>query len=248
MTKTLLVTGASSGIGAAVAELAAEQGWDVLVHYNSNRDGAEDTASKVQAKGQRATVFQADLSGADGVKALFADIDAANVKLDGFINNSGAVAVNIPVMEMTPERIKTIMDVNLLGPFLCAAEASRRMARSRGGHGGVIVNISSMAAELGSPNTYVDYAAAKAGIDMLTKGLGLELAADGVRVAGVRPGVIDTPIHGKGGLPDRATDLAPSLPMKRSGSAREVAEAVMWLASDKASYVTGTTINVSGGR
>ncbi len=246
--KTVIVTGASTGIGAAAARLAARDGYDVAIGYRSDKSGAEYTARAVGAAGGRAHLFQADLSDPKEIDRFFAEFDAAFGSLDALVNNAGVVDVAARVDEMDHARLRRMMDTNLIGPILVAGHAVRRMSTGHGGNGGVIVNISSAAARLGSPNTYVDYAASKAGIDLFTKGLAMEVANEGIRVAGIRPGLIETPIHGKGGDPDRARKLADTVPMKRTGSADEVAEAILWLMSDKASYVTGTTLDVTGGR
>lgn len=246
--KTVIITGASTGIGAATARLAAREGYDVVLGYRSDAAGAAETARAVEAAGGRAHVIQADLSDPLEIDRFFADFDEAFDGLAALVNNAGIVDVAARVDGMTPARLRRMFDTNLISPFLVASHAVRRMSTEQGGEGGVIVNISSAAARLGSANLYVDYAAAKAGIDILTKGLSDEVAAEGIRVVGIRPGLIETPIHGKGGEPDRARRLAGMVPMKRTGSADEVAEAIVWLMSDKASYVTGTTLDVTGGR
>lgn len=246
--KVLLVTGASAGIGAAVARLAAARGYDIGIGYNSDRAGAETVAATVETAGGRALLLQADLSQPDGVTALFADFDAAFPRLDGLVNNAGVVDVAQRIEDYTPARLRRMFDTNLTGPFLVAGQAVKRMSTKHGHTGGVIVNISSAAARLGSGGLYVDYAASKAGIDILTKGLSDEVAAEGIRVAGIRPGLILTAIHAKGGAPGRAEKLAHLVPMQRPGTAEEVADCALWLLSDAASYVTGTTIDVSGGR
>lgn len=246
--KTLIVTGASTGIGAAAARLAARNGYDVAIGYRTDQKGASEVARDVEAAGGRAVLIQADLSDPDQIERFFAEFDAHFDHLDGLVNNAGVVDVAARVDQMSPDRLRRMLDTNLMGPILVAGQAVRRMSTAKGGNGGAIVNISSAAARLGAGALYVDYAAAKAGIDILTKGLSDEVAAEGIRVAGIRPGLIETPIHGKGGDPDRAQRLAGMVPMKRTGSAEEVAEAILWLLSDKASYVTGTTLDVSGGR
>ena len=246
--KTAIVTGASSGIGAAAARVAARDGYDVAVGYHRDRSGAADTARAVEALGGRAVLLQADLSNPADIDRFFEEFDAAFGQLDALVNNAGVVDIAARVDQMDHARLRRMFDTNLIGPILVAGHAVRRMSTAQGGAGGVIVNISSAAARLGSPNLYVDYAASKAGIDIFTKGLSYEVAAEGIRVTGIRPGLIETPIHAKGGAPERAQTLAGSVPMKRTGSADEVAEAILWLMSDKASYVTGTTIDVTGGR
>lgn len=246
--KTLIVTGASTGIGAATARLAALHNYDVAIGYHSDQQGASRVAKDVETAGGRAVLIHADLSDPDQVDRFFAKFDAAFDHLDGLVNNAGVVDVATRVDQMQPARLRRMFDTNLIGPMLIAGHAVRRMSTAHGGRGGTIVNISSAAARLGAAGLYVDYAAAKAGIDILTKGLSDEVAAEGIRVNGIRPGLIETPIHAKGGQPDRAQKLAAMVPMKRTGKAEEVAEAVLWLLSDAASYVTGTTLDVSGGR
>ena len=243
-TRVLLVTGGSRGIGAACCRRAASQGWDVAVNYTRDAAAAERVAADVRARGRRAITVAADVADEAQVLAMYRRIDAELGPLDGLVNNAGVVDQPQRVQDMGVARLRRMFDTNILGSFLCAREAIRRMQ----GRGGAIVNLSSAAARLGSPGQYVDYAASKGAIDSFTLGLARELAADGIRVNGVRPGIIDTDIHASGGLPDRAQELAPHVPMKRAGSADEVAAAVLWLLSDQASYVTGTTIDVTGGR
>lgn len=244
----LLVTGGSGGIGAATARLAAIRGYDVTLSYLSDRAGAEATAEAIAGSGGAALIHQADMADPDQIDALFAAHDARFGSLDAFVNNAGIVDVSAPTEDLSAARITRIMAVNVTGPILAAGHAVRRMARRHGGHGGAIVNVSSAAARLGSANQYVDYAASKAAIDTFTKGLSDENAADGIRVTGIRPGIIDTAIHAKGGTPDRARQMASHVPMKRFGSAEECAEGILWLLSDQASYVTGTILDVTGGR
>ncbi|NNK78269.1 MAG: SDR family oxidoreductase [Litoreibacter sp.] len=245
---TVLITGASAGIGAATAQLAARAGYDVAIHYNSDRDGAARVAETVEKEGGSALLIQGDVSNSEDISRMFLEFDAQFSRMDALVNNAGIVDRSSRVDQMTPERLERIISVNLTGAILVAKEGVLRMSTAHGGQGGAIVNLSSVAAVLGAANQYVDYAAAKAGIDTLTKGLAHEVATEGVRVNAVRPGIIDTEIHAKGGLPNRAVDLAPLVPMKRAGTAIEVAEAILWLLSDKASYVTGTVLDVSGGR
>jgi NAD(P)-dependent dehydrogenase (short-subunit alcohol dehydrogenase family) len=242
--KVLLVTGGSRGIGAACCALAAARGWDVAVNYARDATSAEAVATAVRAMGRRAITVAADVADEAQVLAMFARIDSELGPLTGLVNNAGVVDVPARVQDMSVARLRRMFDINILGSFVCAREAITRMQ----GRGGSIVNLSSAAARLGSPGQYVDYAASKGAIDSFTLGLARELAADGIRVNGVRPGIIDTDIHASGGLPGRAKDLAAQLPMRRAGRADEVAAAVVWLLSDEASYTTGTTIDVSGGR
>ena len=244
----LLVTGASRGIGAATARAAARAGWDVAVNYTRDAAAAAAVADDVRAEGRRAMVVQADVADEAQVLAMFAAVDATLGRLTGLVNNAGVVDLPARVDEMSIERLQRMWAINITGSFLCAREALKRMSRRHGGPGGAIVNLSSAAAKLGSPNQYVDYAASKGAIDTFTLGLAREVAAEGVRVNGVRPGVIDTDIHASGGLPDRAAQMAPSVPMQRAGTAQEVAQAVVWLLSDAASYATGTTLDITGGR
>ena len=245
---TLLVTGGSRGIGAAVARQAAVAGWDVAINYGRDAASAKAVAEAVRAAGRRALTVAADVADEAAVDAMFARIDAELGPLRGLVNNAGIVGPKARLDEMDSARWRRMLDVNVLGSLLCAQRAVRRMSTRHGGPGGAIVNLSSMAATLGSGGQYVDYAASKGAIDTLTVGLARELAAEGVRVNGVRPGIIDTDIHASGGEPDRARLLAPSVPMQRAGSADEVAAAIVWLLSPAASYVTGTTMDVSGGR
>jgi glucose 1-dehydrogenase len=243
--KTVLITGASAGIGAASARLLAQHGYDVGLGYRTDRAGAEAVARDVEAAGGRAVLLQGDMAVPAEIDAVFAAFDAAFPRLDALVNNAGIVGTKTTVAEMAPERIAQIMAVNVTGAFLVAQGAVRRM-QAQGS--GAIVNMSSAAARLASPGQYVDYAASKAAIDTLTQGLAQEVAGQGIRVNAIRPGIIETEIHAKGGEPDRVARLGPLVPMQRPGTADEVAQAVLWLLSDAASYVTGTFVDVSGGR
>ena len=247
MADVVVITGGSRGIGAACARLAAKAGYDVCLNYVSNRDAASAVVSEIEAAGGTARAVAGDVGNNDDVIALFKAADEMGT-LKGLINNAGVLDVRSRIDEMTPERLERIMRTNILGSFFCAREAVIRMSTKRGGEGGAIVNLSSIAALLGAPNQYADYAASKGAIDTFTRGLALEVAEEGIRVNGVRPGIIDTEIHASGGEPDRAQKLRDIIPMKREGSAEEVAEAIVWLMSGKASYVTGATLDVSGGR
>jgi NAD(P)-dependent dehydrogenase (short-subunit alcohol dehydrogenase family) len=248
----LLVTGGGRGIGAATAQLAAAQGWDVAINYARDEAAAEAVADAVRALGRRALTLCADVSNEGQVRAMFATLDRQVQEgvgpLKGLVNNAGVVDVAARVDEMTGARLQRMFGVNVFGTMLCAREAVRRMSSRHGGAGGAIVNLSSAAARLGSPGQYVDYAAAKGAVDSFTLGLAREVAAEGVRVNAVRPGVIATEIHASGGQPERATRLAPTLPMQRPGTADEVAQAIVWLLSPAASYTTGAVLDVSGGR
>lgn len=244
----VLVTGGSRGIGAAVCLAAARAGWSVVVNYASNAEAADAVVAAIRQGGGSAIAVKGDVGSDADIKSMFAAVDKAFGRLDGLVNNAGIVGPTQRVDEMSVERLERMFRINVTGSILCAGEAVRRMSTRHGGKGGVIVNISSVAAELGSPAQYVDYAASKGAIDTFTIGLAREVATEGVRVNAVRPGIIDTEIHASGGLPDRARDLASTIPVQRPGTAGEVADAVLYLLSDKATYVTGAILNVSGGR
>jgi glucose 1-dehydrogenase len=239
-----LITGASAGIGAACATLAAQRGYDLILTYNSDAAGAQAVAATCEGHGARAQILQADVADPAAIDAIFALVDATG-PLDALINNAGVVGLATRVTDLTHDRLRAMFDINVIGAMLVAAAAVKRM-EPRGT--GTIINITSAAARLGSANQYVDYAATKAAMDIFTKGLSDEVAPQGLRVMGVAPGLIDTQIHAKGGDPDRAQRLASAVPMQRTGSADEVAQAVLWLMSDGASYVTGSTLDVTGGR
>ena len=246
--RVLLITGASRGIGAATARMAAAQGWDVAVNYARDAHAAEQVAAQVRAAGRRAITVAADVADEPAVRAMFARIDTELGPLRGLVNNAGIVAPRATLAEMTTARWRRMLEVNVLGSLLCAQLAVQRMSTRHGGAGGAIVNLSSVAAVLGAPGMYLDYAASKGAIDSFTVGLARELAGQGVRVNAVRPGIIDTDIHASGGEPDRAHSSAALIPMGRPGTADEVAAAIVWLLSDAASYTTGTVLDVSGGR
>ena len=248
MNKTVLITGASRGIGAACALLAAERGYRVCVNYRSDAEAAEEVVAIIVAAGGSAFALQADVSIEAEVVAMFERIDARYGYLDALVNNAGILDRQMRVEQMDAARINRILATNVTGPFLCAREAVRRMSTRHGGRGGAIVNLSSRAAVLGSSGEYVDYAASKAALDVLTLGLSKEVGLEGIRVNGVRPGLIETGMHASGGEPGRVRRLQSSVPMGRGGQAAEVAQAVLWLLSDDASYTTGSFIDVSGGR
>ena len=246
--KVLLVTGGSRGIGAATARLAAAQGWAVAVNYSANSLAADEVVRAIRASGGTAMAVQADVADEAQVLRMFEHIDAKFGRLTGLVNNAGVVDRGQPVAEHSVARWRRMFDINVIGSLLCAREAVRRMGTAYGGAGGSIVNLSSAAARLGSPNEYVDYAAAKAAIDAFTIGLAKEVAPQGIRVNAVRPGLIDTEIHASGGRPNRVEELKQHVPMGRGGTADEVAQLIVWLLSDAASYTTMSLIDVSGAR
>ncbi|MGB9110515.1 MAG: SDR family oxidoreductase [Telluria sp.] len=246
--KTILITGASRGIGAACAMLAATRGYRVCINYRADLDAAAAAVRAIMDAGGDAFAVQADVAREADVARMFAEVDARYGRLDALVNNAGILAPQMRVEQMDAARIGRIFATNVTGSFMCAREAVRRMSTSHGGSGGAIVNVSSRAGVLGAAGEYVDYAASKAALDVLTLGLAKEVAAEGIRVNGVRPGLIDTAMHASGGEPGRVARLKTSVPMGRGGEAMEVARAVLWLLSDEAGYTTGTFIDVSGGR
>jgi len=248
MTRVALVTGGSRGIGAASSLLAAKDGWAVAVNYAQNSLAADEVVRQIRAGGGTAMAVQADVGDEAQVIQMFEQVDAKLGRLSALVNNAGVVDVSQRVDQMSVARLERMFRVNITGSFVCAREAIRRMSTKQGGQGGVIVNLSSAAARLGSPAQYVDYAAAKGAIDVMTLGLAKEVAAEGIRVNAVRPGLIDTEIHASGGLPNRAHELAHLVPMQRPGTAEEVARAIVWLMSEQSSYTTGSVIDVTGGR
>ncbi|KFX61643.1 SDR family oxidoreductase [Paraburkholderia fungorum] len=248
MTKAVLITGGSRGIGRATARLLGARGWSVGVNYAQNIAAARETVADVERAGGQALAIAGDVASEADVIAMFDALQQKFGRLDALVNNAGIVAPSSQLADMDLARLKRMFDVNVLGAYLCAREAARRMSTARGGAGGVIVNISSAAARLGSPNEYIDYAGSKGAVDTLTIGLAKELGPQGVRVNAVRPGLIDTDIHASGGKPERAAQLGATTPLGRPGSADEVAESIVWLLSDAASYVTGALLDVTGGR
>lgn len=245
---TLLVTGASRGIGASIARRAAVAGYDVALTYADDRDAALRVAADVEAAGRRALVVRADVAREDHVAAAFEEVDRTFGALDAVAINAGITGRFGRVEDIDVETLRRVLEVNVVGAFLCAREAVRRMSTERGGSGGAIVVVSSRAAGLGSPNEYVHYAASKAAVDTLTLGLAKEVSREGIRVNSVAPGLIDTEIHARGGRPERVARIVPTVPLGRIGTPDEVADAVLWLLSPAASYVTGAIVPVSGGR
>jgi NAD(P)-dependent dehydrogenase (short-subunit alcohol dehydrogenase family) len=247
MTSIAIVTGGSRGIGAATCLMLAKAGYHVIVNYVSNRDAAEKVVAEIRRSGARASAIQGDVASESDILQIFKTADQFG-PLKVLINNAGVIDVKARVDEMSAERLTRMFTINITGSFLCAREAVKRMSTRYGGSGGAIVNLSSAAATLGAPGQYVDYAASKGAIDTFTIGLAREVAGEGIRVNAVRAGIIDTEIHASGGEPERAAQLRSQIPMQREGTAQEVAETIIWLASDKASYVTGACLSVSGGR
>lgn len=243
-----LITGASRGIGAATARLAAERGYAVAINYRSDRAAAERLCGDIEQAGGRALSVQADVASEANVERMFSAVDDAFGPVSALVNNAGIVAPPGRLDQMSGERFERMFAVNVVGTLLCAREAVRRMSGRHGGGGGVIVNVSSSATRIGSAGEWVDYAASKGAIDTFTVGLAREVATEGIRVAAVRPGLIDTDIHESAGVPDRVERMRGAIPVERAGEAIEVARAILWLMSDEASYSTGAIVDVSGGR
>ena len=248
MSQVILITGASRGIGAATALLAARAGYAVAVNYSANSLAADEVVRQIRQHGGSAITVQADVAEESQVLAMFEKVGAKLGRLTALVNNAGVVDQKARVDGMSVARLKRMFDINVIGTMVCAREAVKRMSTLYGGAGGAIVNVSSVAARLGAPGQYVDYAAAKGAVDVFTLGLAKEVATEGIRVNAVRPGIIDTDIHASGGLPDRARQMAPQVPMQRPGTAEEVARSIVWLLSDDSSYTTGALLDIGGGR
>jgi NAD(P)-dependent dehydrogenase (short-subunit alcohol dehydrogenase family) len=248
MSEVMLVTGASRGIGAATARLAAARGFAVAVNYKASRQAAEALVNEIAGAGGRAIAVQGDVAVEADVKRLFETVDGELGTLGVLINNAGILEAAMRLDEMTVERWQRVLATNVVGSFLCAREAVRRMSTRHGGSGGTIVNVSSAASRLGGPGEFIDYAASKGAIDAMTIGLSKEVAREGIRVNAVRPGLIETGIHASGGQPDRVERLKDAVPMGRGGTPEEVAEAILWLASEPSSYITGVLLDVTAGR
>ena len=248
MSNIVLITGGSRGIGAATALLAARAGYAVAVNYTANSLAADEVVRQIRQAGGIAITVQADVAQEDQVLAMFEKVDAKLGRLTALVNNAGVVDRAERVDGMSVARLKRMFDINVLGTMVCAREAVKRMSTRYGGSGGAIVNVSSVAARLGGPGQYVDYAAAKGAVDTFTIGLAKEVATEGIRVNAVRPGIIDTDIHASGGQPDRARDMAPQVPMQRPGSAEEIAKSIVWLLGPESSYTTAALLDVTGGR
>jgi len=243
----IVITGGSSGIGAATALLAAQRGYDICFSYNTKESSAQDVAAQIRALGADVIFVQADVSNESDILNLFAQVDDNFGRLDALVNNAGILHKKL-FSDIKVNELEKIFSVNVIGSFICAREAVKRMSKSKGGNGGGIVNVSSIAARVGSPFEYIDYAATKGAIDTFTMGLAKEVVDEGIRVNAVRPGIIATLIHAKGGEPGRVERLSSIIPMKRAGTAEEVAKSILWLLSDESSYITGTLLDVGGGR
>lgn len=248
MSRVMLITGASRGIGAATARLAAQQGYALCLNYHQRADVANAVLKQVRGLGVTAIAVQADVADETQVLHMFEAIDREFGRLDVLVNNAGMLEQQMRLEKMDAARWTRVLGANVIGSFLCAREAIKRMSTRHGGRGGAIVNLSSVAARLGAPGEYIDYAAAKGAIDSMTLGLAKEVASEGIRVNAVRPGVIHTDIHAAGGEPDRVERVKASVPMGRGGQAEEIAEAILWLASEQASYTSGALLDVAGGR
>lgn len=246
--KVLVVTGASRGIGAACAELAAADGWTVCVNYNGSAERAGEVVARIRAKGGNAVAIQADVSREAEVVRLFEQVDREVGRLGGLVNNAGTILPRGTILDVNEADLSRLWATNITSQLLCAREAVKRLSTARGGPGGVIVNMSSVHSRIGAPGLFVSYAASKGAIDSFTKGLAQEVIGQGIRVSAVRPGIIDTDLHAKGGDASRAATVGPSVPIGRAGTPEEVAEAVVWLLSDKSRYVADALIDVSGGR
>ena len=248
MSKVLLITGASRGIGAETARLAAARGYSLCLNYQHSEAAANELLESLTAGGHQAILFQANVAEESEVEAMYRAVDREFGRLDGLVNNAGILEQQSDLVDMTPQRWRRVLDINVVGSFLCAREAVRRMSTRHGGEGGAIVNLSSRAADIGAPHEYVDYAAAKGAVDTMTIGLAREVADQGIRVNAVKPGLIYTEIHAASGEAGRVDRLKSAVPMQRGGYPAEVAEAILWLLSDAASYTTGSFIEDSGGR
>ncbi|MER8525919.1 SDR family oxidoreductase [Mesorhizobium sp. M0814] len=246
--KILLVTGGSRGIGAATCRLAAKAGYRIAVNYASNAKAAEAVVADIEAAGGEAFTVKADVGSETDVLAMFEAVDGRFGRLDALVNNAGVVDQSARIDELSAARLERMMRINVIAPMLCAREAVKRMSTRHGGKGGAIANVSSIAARLGGPGQYVDYAASKGAVDSFTIGLAREVAGEGIRVNAVSPGIIDTEIHASGGQPDRVERMRKVVPMQRVGTAEEVAAAILWLLSDEASYTTGANLEIGGGR
>jgi NAD(P)-dependent dehydrogenase (short-subunit alcohol dehydrogenase family) len=246
--KTIFITGGTRGIGRATAFKCARNGWSLALNYRSDEPAADETAREVRAAGGHAITVRGDVAVEAEVVSMFDEAQSKLGRIDGVVINAGIVAPSLPLADMDSARLKRMFEVNVYGAYLCARESARRLSKDRGGHGGSVVLVSSAASRLGSPFEYVDYAGSKGAVDTLTIGLAKELAQQGVRVNAVRPGLIETDIHASGGQPDRAKRLGAGTPMGRAGRPEEVAEAIVWLLGDGASYTTGAILDVAGGR